>query len=112
MINNERSPGVITHPEASAAAKQAGSPARSVRPDSRKRQPAPIAPASIIAPFRRRRGWTYTYPCGTCGANLVGWAKTLDAIPGERRAGCGHRVQVMAVMIHNQPEQPQQGAAA
>ncbi len=76
------------------------------------RWPVPIAPASVFGPVGRRRSWWYTYRCRTCGAHLFGRAKTLDAVTGERRAGCGHRVQVMAARIYTQPEQPRQGAAA
>ena len=53
------------------------------------RQQVPIAPASVFGP--------------------VGRAKTLDAVAGERKAGCGHRVQIMAARIYSQPES---GAAA
>ena len=77
-----------------------------------RKQPAPLAPASVFPPFGKRRGWAYTYGCRTCGAYLFGRARTLDAVTGERKAGCGHRVQVMAARIYSQPEQPEQGAAA
>ena len=76
------------------------------------RKPAPLAPASVFPPIGRRKLWAYTYKCRTCGAYLFGRAKTLDAVTGERKALCGHRVQVMAARIYSQPEQPQQGAAA
>lgn len=55
----------------------------------------PIAPASVYAPLGRRRWWWYSYPCRTCGAYQFGRAKTLDAVTGVRRAGCGHLVSVM-----------------
>ena len=76
------------------------------------RQPAPIAPASVFPPIGRRKQWAYTYKCRTCGAHLFGRAKALDVVTGERKALCGHRVQVMAARIYSQPEQPRQGAAA
>jgi len=79
------------------------------RPVTGRRQSAPIAPASVFGPVGRRRFWWYTYRCRTCGAHLFGRAKTLDAVTGERRAGCGHRVQVMAARIYSQPSS---GAAA
>ena len=73
---------------------------------------APIAPASVFPPFGRRKGWAYTYRCKICGAYLFGRARSLDAVTGERKAGCGHRVQVMAARIYSQPDQPVQGVAA
>ena len=74
-----------------------------------RRQPPPIAPASVFGPLGRRRTWWYTYRCRICGAYLFGRAKTLDAVAGERKAGCGHHVQIMAARIYSQPES---GAAA
>jgi hypothetical protein len=95
---------------ATATAKRQGpSPVVSVRRGSRNRQQVPIAPASVFGPVGRRRTWWYTYRCRICGAYLFGRAKTLDAVTGERKAGCGHRVQIMAARIYSQPES---GAAA
>lgn len=94
---------------ATATAKRQGPSGVSVRPGSRDRQQAPIAPASVFGPVGRRRTWWYTYRCRICGAYLFGRAKTLDAVTGERKAGCGHRVQIMAARIYSQPES---GAAA
>jgi hypothetical protein len=74
-----------------------------------RRQRAPIAPASVFGPVGRRRYWWFTFRCKTCGAHLFGRAPSLDAVAGERRAGCGHRVHVMAARIYTQPES---GAAA
>ena len=74
-----------------------------------RRLPPPIAPASVFGPVGRRRFWWYTFRCRICGAYLFGRAKTLDAVTGERKAGCGHRVQIMAARIYSQPES---GAAA
>lgn len=64
----------------------------------------PIAPASVFGPVGRRRFWWYTYRCRICGAHLFGRARSLEDVTGERRAGCGHRVQVMAARIYTQPE--------
>jgi DNA-directed RNA polymerase subunit RPC12/RpoP len=75
-----------------------------VRQGSRKRHLVPIAPASVFGPIGRRRFWWYTYRCRTCGAYLFGRARSLDAVTGERRAACGHRVQIMAARIYTQPE--------
>lgn len=74
-----------------------------------KRQQAPLAAASVFAPVGRRKSWWYTYRCRVCGAYLFGRAKSLDAVAGQRRAGCGHKVIVMAARIYTQPEP---GAAA
>lgn len=63
----------------------------------------PLAAASVFGPVGRRKSWWYTYRCGACGAYLFGWAKSLDNVTGERRAGCGHRVRVMAARIYSQP---------
>jgi hypothetical protein len=101
-------PGKRRH-HIAAAAKQ-GESALSVRRGSRRRrQQVPIAPASVFGPVGRRRYWWYTYTCRTCGAHLFGRARSLDDVTGERKAGCGHRVQVMAARIYSQPEP---GAAA
>jgi hypothetical protein len=74
-----------------------------------RRQRAPIAPASVFGPVGRRRFWWYTYRCRACGAHLFGRARSLDAVAGERKAGCGHRVNVMAARVYLQPGS---GAAA
>ena len=96
-------------PKTSAAAKQAGSLPVTIRRSSRNRQQPPIAPASVFGPVGRRRSWCYTYRCRTCEAHLFGRARSLDAVASERKAGCGHRVQVIAARIYTQPES---GAAA
>ena len=74
------------------------SPAATIqrRPKSR----PPLAPASVFGPTGRRRFWWYTYRCGSCGSYQFGRAKTLDAVTGVRRAGCGHQVTVMAARIY------------
>jgi predicted SprT family Zn-dependent metalloprotease len=58
----------------------------------------------VFGPVGRRRFWWYTYRCKVCGAHLFGRARSLDDVADERRAGCGHRVQVMAARIYTQPE--------
>jgi hypothetical protein len=69
----------------------------------------PIAPASVFGPVGRRRYWWFTFRCKVCGAHQFGRAPSLDAVTGERKAGCGHRVQIMAARVYTQPES---GAAA
>jgi hypothetical protein len=63
-----------------------------------------IAPASVYAPLGRQRWWWYAYSCRTCGAYQFGRAKTLGAVRGIRRAGCGHQVNVMAARIYGHAE--------
>jgi hypothetical protein len=63
----------------------------------------PIAAASVFGPGVRRTLWWYTYRCKTCGAHEFGRAKTLGAVTGVRRAGCGHQVNVMAARVYLQP---------
>ena len=60
----------------------------------------PLAAASVFGPVGRRHWWWYTFRCNTCGAHQFGRAKTLDAVTGVRRAGCGHQVNVMAARIY------------
>ena len=60
----------------------------------------PLAPASVYAPLGRRRWWWYAYRCRICGAHLFGRSKTLDAVTGVRRAGCGHHVNIMAARVY------------
>ena len=76
---------------------------------SRNRQRVPIAPASVLGPAGRRRCWRYLCRCRTCGAHLSGWARSPGDVTGERTAGRGHRVPVMAARIYSRPEP---GAAA
>jgi hypothetical protein len=104
---NANGPGAITPQGRSdaqlAATATPGTSLSSVRRSPQKRQQAPIAPASVFGPVGRRRSWWYTYRCRVCGAYLFGRAKSLDAVTGERKAGCGHRVQIMAARIYSQP---------
>jgi hypothetical protein len=93
--------GTQDRPDASSAIT---TPSITRHPVEGRRQRPPIAPASVFGPVGRRTFWWYTYRCRTCGAHLFGRAKTLDTVAGERRAGCGHRVQVMAARIYSQPE--------
>jgi hypothetical protein len=76
---------------------------------SRNRQQMPIAPASVFGPVGRRRCWWHAYRRRTSGAHLSGRARPPGDVTGERKAGCGHRAQVMAARIYSQPEP---GAAA
>ena len=55
----------------------------------------PAAFASAFAPSGRRRWWWYTYSCRTCGAHQFGRARTLEDVTGQRRASCGHIVNVV-----------------
>jgi hypothetical protein len=87
-------------PETNALARRPSKP--SVRRKPVKGRP-PLAPASVFGPVGRRKSWWYTYRCATCGAYLFGRARDLDAVIGERRAGCGHKVQIMAARIYTQP---------
>jgi DNA-directed RNA polymerase subunit RPC12/RpoP len=57
----------------------------------------------VFGPIGRRRSWWYTYRCATCGAYLFGRARDLDTVTGERRAGCGHKVRIVAARIYSQP---------
>ena len=79
------------------------------RDGCRNRQQVPIAPASVLGPVGRRQRWWYAYRCRTCGAHLSGRARSPGDVTGERTAGCGHRVPVMAARIYSRPEP---GAAA
>jgi len=54
----------------------------------------------VYAPRGRRRWWWYSYRCRTCGAYQLGRARDLEQVTGERRAGCGHQVNVMAARIY------------
>jgi hypothetical protein len=62
--------------------------------DTARRQ-TPTAYVSLYAPSGRRRWWWYSYACRTCGAYQLGRAPRLDAVTGERTAGCGHRVRIV-----------------
>ena len=73
------------------------------------RQQVPIAPASMFGPAGRRRCWWSAYGCRTCGAHLSGRARSPGDVTGERTAGRGHWVPVMAARMYSRPEP---GAAA
>ena len=72
-----------------------------LQPDTRRH--APLAPASVFGPVGRRRCWWYTFKCRVCGAYQFGRAKYLEDVTGERKTGCGHRVNVVAARIYTQP---------
>ena len=76
---------------------------------SRNRQQVPTAPAPVFGPAGRRRCWRYMCRCRTCGAHLSGRARSPGDVTGERTAGRGHRVPVMAARMYSQPAP---GAAA
>jgi hypothetical protein len=69
------------------------------RRSTRKTRP-PLAPASVYAPLGRRRYWWYSYGCRTCNTFHFGRARELDGVTGVRRAGCGHKVQVMIARLY------------
>jgi hypothetical protein len=92
-----------TSATATATAARATSTPASIRGGSRTKLSVPVAAASVFGPVGRRKSWWYTYRCAACGAYLFGRARSLDDVPGERRAGCGHRVRVMAARIYTQP---------
>jgi len=120
---NEGGPGLTTrdHPNAPESAITATSITRSPVRDrqqraagrrprgSSNRQQVPIAPASVLGPAGRRRCWWCACRCRTCGAHLSGRARSPGDVTGERTAGRGHRVPVMAARIYSRPEP---GAAA
>ena len=70
---------------------------------------APLAPASVFAPGGRRTRWTFTYGCRICGVYSVGRARTIEDVPGIRRASCRHFVTVMIARTYGSG---QPGAAA
>lgn len=76
------------------------SPAPTIQRGSKLRPP--LAPASVFGPAGRRSWWWFTFRCKTCGAHQFGRAKSLDSVPGERRASCGHKVVVMAARVYLQ----------
>jgi len=69
------------------------------KPRHRAKTRPPIALASVYAPLGRL-WWWYAYSCRTCGAYQFGRAKTLEAVTGVRRAGCGHLVGVMIALTY------------
>ena len=71
---------------------------------SRNRQQVPIAPASVLGPAGRRRRWWSACRYRTRGAHLSGRARSPGDVTGERTAGRGRRVPVMAARTDSQPE--------
>jgi hypothetical protein len=63
----------------------------------RKAQPAYV---SLYLPFGRRRWCWYSYSCRTCGAHQLGRSPRLEDVAGVRRAGCGHRVNIVIARIY------------
>lgn len=60
----------------------------------------PAAFVSLYAPVGRRRWWWYAYSCRVCGRHQLGRARQLDDVAGIRRAGCGHRVNVVIARVY------------
>ena len=56
---------------------------------------APLTPVQLCPPGRRRHQWWYTYQCLVCGDPQFGRARERHDVPGVRRAGCGHRLEVV-----------------
>jgi hypothetical protein len=55
---------------------------------------------SLYGPSGRRRWWWYPHRCGQCGAYQLGRAPQLEEVAGERRAGCGHKVNVVIARVY------------
>lgn len=72
----------------------------------RRKQRAPTVFVSAYEPAGRRRHWWYAYRC-PCGTYQFGRAPSLEAVTGERTAGCGHRIAVAIARVYARP-----GAAA
>jgi hypothetical protein len=63
----------------------------------RKVQPAYV---SLYLPFGRRTWHWYSYRCAVCGTYQLGRARRLEDVAGPRRAGCGHRLNVVVARIY------------
>jgi hypothetical protein len=70
-----------------------------IRQTTRAARP-PTAFVSLYRPFGRRAWYWYAYRCKTCGAHQLGRARQLEDVAGERRAGCGHRVNIVIARIY------------
>ena len=55
----------------------------------------PLTPVLLYPPGGRRTWWWFTYECVTCGVLQFGRARERDGVPGARRGGCGHRLEVV-----------------
>ena len=56
--------------------------------------------ASLYMPAGRRTWHWYAYNCRVCGRYQLGRARHLDDVAGNRRAGCGHRVNVVIARVY------------
>lgn len=65
-------------------------------------QPRPVF-VSLYEPIGRRRWWWYSYRCPVCGIYQLGRGRSLDAVTGDRRAGCGHWICVNIARVYGQP---------
>jgi hypothetical protein len=59
---------------------------------------------SLYAPSGRRRWWWYSYRCARCSTYQLGRARDLAGVTGQRRAGCGHMVEIVVARIYGSPE--------
>jgi hypothetical protein len=66
------------------------------------RRKPPTAFVSLFPPSGRRTWHHYWYSCRTCGAYQLGRAPRLEDVAGVRRAGCGHRVNVVIARVYGQ----------
>jgi len=73
--------------------------ARTMRRGSNGRTSRPVF-VSLYAPQARRTWWWYAYRCPGCGAYQLGRARSLDAVTGDRRAGCGHWIRVNIARVY------------
>ena len=70
----------------------------------RARRRAPLtAYVSLYAPSGRRHWWWYSYRCPTCSAYQLGRARDLAAVTGQRRAGCGHTLEIVVARVYSSP---------
>ena len=60
----------------------------------------PAAFVSLYLPFGRRTWHWYAYRCPACGAHQLGRSRHLEDVAGPRRAGCGHRLNVVVARIY------------
>lgn len=70
------------------------------------RSPRRTAHVSLFAPTGRRRWWWYSYRCPACRSYQFGRARELDRVTGNRRAGCGHEVEIVIARTYRSPEAP------
>jgi hypothetical protein len=71
-------------------------------PGTRVTRRTPSAYVSLHLPFGRRRWCWYSYSCRTCGAHQLGRTPRLEDVAGVRKAGCGHKVNIVIARIYGQ----------